>query len=364
MHSLKQRFDKKECSTGMSGQATAAREFEMARNILLLVMLCLCFASVALTQTSVGTTQVAGTVFVADSQGPSYVPGAKVTLLSSTIAIEQDTDPEGRFSFSGLAPGPYRIAAQFPGLEADKSITVEPGKPVNVALELKPSAVSTEITVTANPADAKADDSTGTISATEVRDAPNQNERAENILALIPGVVRGPDGRINIKGARNTQSGALMNGANVTDPATGSAAFDVPIDVVASVQVISNPYDPQYGKLTGAVSTMDTKTSDYEKFHFSVQNIMPRVRVREGSIFGVGGATPRMTITGPVMKDRIAFTQSVEYRFVRTPVNSLPAFERDTTLQGVNSYTQVDLNLTPKQTATVYPLEHPATERT
>ena len=43
----------------------------------------------------------------------------------------------------------------------------------------------------------------------------------------------------------------------------------------------------------------------------------------------------------------------MEYRFIRTPVNSLPAFERDTTLEAVNSYTQFDLNLTPTQTATV-----------
>ena len=60
-----------------------------------------------------------------------------------------------------------------------------------------------------------------------------------------------------------------------------------------------------------------------------------------------------MTFTGPLIKDRIAFTQSLEYRFVRTPVNSLPPLQRDTTLEGYNSYTQSDLNLSPKQTATV-----------
>jgi hypothetical protein len=79
----------------------------------------------------------------------------------------------------------------------------------------------------------------------------------------------------------------LVNSANVTDPATGSPGLDVPIDVVASVQVISNPYDPQYGKLTGAVSTIDTKTSDYETLHLSIQNIVPRIRARrQHSRFG------------------------------------------------------------------------------
>jgi len=171
--------------------------------------------------------------------------------------------------------------------------------------------------------------------------------------------VRGPDGRINLKGARNTQSGALVNSANATDPATGSPGIAVPIDVVSSVQVISNPYDPQYGKLTGAVASIETKTSNFEAFHYSVQNFIPRARVRDNTVFGIGAATPRATITGPLWADHIAVTQSIEYRFVRTPVNSLPPFERDTTLVSVNSYTQFDFNLTPKQTATVSVVVYP-----
>jgi hypothetical protein len=64
-------------------------------------------------------------------------------------------------------------------------------------------------------------------------------------------------------------------------------------------------------------------------------------------------ATPRMTFTGPLVRQRAAFTQSLEYRFVRTPVNSLPPLERDTKLEGFNSYTQADFTPNSKQTATV-----------
>jgi len=60
-----------------------------------------------------------------------------------------------------------------------------------------------------------------------------------------------------------------------------------------------------------------------------------------------------MTFTGPIVKDRIAVTQSFEYRFVRTPVNSLPPLARDTKLESFDSYTQFDFILTLKQTATV-----------
>jgi outer membrane receptor for ferrienterochelin and colicin len=119
------------------------------------------------------------------------------------------------------------------------------------------------------------------------------------------------------------------------------------------VQVISNPYDPQYGKLTGTVSTVETKTGNYEDPHFTIQNIFPRPRVRDGSVMGIESATPRMTFTGPILKGKIAITQSFEYRFVETPVNSLPASQRDQKLEGFNSYTQFDFNISNRKTATV-----------
>jgi hypothetical protein len=172
-------------------------------------------------------------------------------------------------------------------------------------------------------------------------------------LPLVPGVVRGPDGHVNLKGTRNTQSGALVNSANVTDPVTGSPAMNLPVDVVASVKVISNPFDPEYGKFTGAVSSVETKTSDYAKFHFSFQNFIPRLRDRDGTIRGIGSATPRLTFTGPLVKDKIAITQSFEYRLVQTPVNSLPALQRDTKLESFDSYAQFDYTVSPKQTASV-----------
>jgi outer membrane receptor for ferrienterochelin and colicin len=298
--------------------------------------------------------QIQGTVFVQDSQGQSCVPNAKVMLLAPVV-METKTHESGKFEFRDVPPGTYIIEVEAPGLVATQEVTIEVAKVAQFSLELKPTTVQDSVTVTAAASESTAasPSPSGTVSASTLRNAPNIDDRAESILPTLPGVVRGPDGRINMKGARNTQSGALVNSANATDPATGSPGIAVPIDVVSSVQVISNPYDPQYGKLTGAVASLETKTSDFDTFHLSVQNFIPRARVRGGTVFGVGAATPRVTFTGPIWADHIAVTQSLEYRFVRTPVNSLPPFQRDTTLVSFNSYTQFDFNLTPKQTATI-----------
>jgi outer membrane receptor protein involved in Fe transport len=282
----------------------------------------------------------------------SLYAGAKVQA-SGSVTMQTQTNGEGQFAFNGLPAGTYRLTANAPGLEAEQTVTLRASQVVQVSLQLKPVRTTTTIDVGAADTAQKTPAPTQTIGEKTLRDAPNVNERFETLLPLVPGVVRGPDGHINMKGARNTQSGALVNSANVTDPATGSPAMNLPIDVVSSVEVVSNPYDPQYGKFTGAVSSVETKTGNYEKYHYSIQNVLPRWRDRDGSIVGIGAATPRATFTGPLVRDKLAFTQSLEYRFLRTPVNSLPPLERDTTLESVDSYTQGDLKISPTQTATV-----------
>jgi len=296
--------------------------------------------------------RVTGVVFVRDSSGGRSFVGGATVKLSGPVVLETQTDEKGNYAFPPVGPGAYRIEAFLSGLEAAQTISVGAGKIVRTELQLKPADVKSSVTVTATASETKDPAPSETISEKTLRDAPNVNERFESSLPLVPGVLRGPDGHINLKGARNTQSGALVNSANVTDPVTGGPAINLPIDVVSSVQVISNPYDPQYGKFTGAVSAVATKTGDYEKFHFSFQNFIPRLRDRDGTIAGIGAATPRMTFTSPLVKGRVAVTQSFEYRFVRTPVNSLSALQRDTKLESFDSYTQFDFIITPKQTAT------------
>src|SRR6266481_6355681 len=331
--------------------AKPQRTLPMRRVFIAFVAACSLTSPGVFGQTPAATGRVEGAVFVGVSSGHAFAAGATVRL-SGPVVLETETDEHGNYTFAAVASGTYRIEAFLSDLEAAQSISVEAGKIVRAELQLKPADVKSSVTVTATASETKDPAPSETISEKTLRDAPNVNERFESSLPLVPGVLRGPDGHINLKGARNTQSGALVNSANVTDPVTGGQAINLPIDVVSSVQVISNPYDPQYGKFTGAVATVATKTSDYDKFHFSIQNMLPRLRDRDGTIAGLGAATPRMTFTGPIMKGHIAITQSFEYRYIRTPVNSLPPFRRDTKLESFDSYTQFDFNITPKQTAT------------
>src|SRR3989442_2934335 len=256
--------------------------------------------------------------------------------------------------FNAPPPASYNLKALAPHMTATQTVVITAGTALEALLEMKVETVSESTNVTATSDTVVTQEAAGsnTVGESAVKNTPNVNERFESLLPLVPGVVRGPDGRINMKGARSSQNGSLVNSADVTDPVTGANAINLPIDVVSSVQVLSTPYDPEYGKFTGAVSKVETRTGSFNKFHVSAQNLFPRLRVRDDSIIGTGAASPGVTFSGPIMKDRIPFTQSFDYRFVRTPVNSLPPLQRDTKLESFDSYTQVDLNISPKQTAT------------
>jgi hypothetical protein len=312
-----------------------------------LVLLIPCLAKDNLTSGS-----IRGEVVTAAGDGePAVLPHARI-VLHGPANKETESDAQGAFVVDGLPPGIYDIEASAPGLTSTLSAEVKPGAAVQVPITLTIASVTNTVTVTGSePPPIEESTSKTTINQSVVQAAPNQNERVDSLLPLVPGVVRGIDGRINMKGASATQAGWLMNSTNVTDPATGGQAIKLPIDVVSSVQVSSNPYDPEYGKFTGAVASIETRSSNFNKFHLSFQNFLPRPRDRDGHIVGIGAFTPRLTVTGPIIKDRLAFTQSLEYRFVRTPVESLPPMRRDMTLESFDSFSQFDLKINDKQTA-------------
>jgi len=263
-------------------------------------------------------------------------------------------DQQAEWRIPDLAPGQYRVEASAPGLTGASVVTVSPGVETSISIELQIATVQESVTVTGDAERAATDGMAGesTVGHSAILNSPNKDDRIDSVLPLIPGVVRGPDGLINMKGARSSQGGALINSANVTDPVTGNPAMTLPIDVVQSVTVVSNPYDPQYGRMTGAVSSVETATGKFDGFHITAQNLVARPRSRGGDIVGIESWTPRIAVTGPIVKNRIAITQSFEYRFIRTPVSSLPPLSRDLKFEGVTSFTQVDVNLTSRQSLT------------
>jgi len=296
--------------------------------------------------------RIRGTVAAVTADRRQPLLGAVVTLGGAVLQgkkLQAVSDEDGAYDFTGLIAGDYVLSVEVPGFEKYEQrmmVAIEAAVVANILLQ--PTALNESVTVTAdeNQLDKTSSSVAGQISTTTLRNAPLVNERFQDALPLLPGVVRGPDGLLNIKGARASQSGVLVSSLNVTDPVTGNAAIELPLEAVETIQVYSNPYSAEYGKFTGALTSIETRSGS-NQWRYLVTNVLVRPRVREGHIVGVQSATPRIAVGGPIVKDKLFFFQGLEYRFVRTEVPSsrLPLLGRDNKLESFDSFTRVDYNV-------------------
>jgi hypothetical protein len=276
--------------------------------------------------------------------------GVTVTLSSDFVGdkrIQTTTDLEGQYEFSSLVAGDYIVTVEFSGFKKyEKKLSVQIEATVEHDILLQPVPLTENVTITDNRIDPEKTESTtpATITQEAMRDAPLIDQKFQDALPLLPGVVRGPDGNLNIKGTRPSQSGTLVSSLNVTDPVTGAPAIELPLEAVDTVQVHSNPYSSEFGKFTGAVTTIETRSGSND-LRYLFLGVLPRPRWRDGKIYGVGAATPRIAVGGPIKKDKLFFFQSVEYRFIRTNVPSLEALDehqRDIKRESFDSFTRLD----------------------
>ena len=86
-----------------------------------------------------------------------------------------------------------------------------------------------------------------------IRSLPERVADVRNAVPLLPGVVRTPEGKLQISGTPEYRSTFLVNSVDVTDPATGSFGATVPIDIIETVRVYKSPFLAEYGRFSSAV---------------------------------------------------------------------------------------------------------------
>ena len=294
---------------------------------------------------------VSGTVSLPSPDGQSVVvPGVTLTLTCDSGEPRNElSNEQGQFRFTDVPAGSCSIVADLQGFRsAVKTIMAKPDETTDVVLRLDLDALHEEVSVTAagtepSPIAAHVERMTATVMQT----APIASERFQDALPLIPGVVRGPDGLLNINGTRSNQSALMFNSADGTDPVTGEDAIELPIDAVSAVQVRGFAFAPEFGLSAGAVTTVETQRAG-DTWHATVNDLEPRLRRRAGEFRGIESWTPRFTTGGPIVSGRVSILESVQYEYSQTRVFGVPPFESDTKLQSFESYSRVDWSATAK----------------
>jgi hypothetical protein len=276
-------------------------------------------------------------------------PNARVTLLQIATKSAHSTvsSPTGDYSFSGLASGDYELTVALEGFETlVQRIKIDKGDK-HLDVQLQPRGQRTRVTVAGEKV-AIDPSSPESQSLGEMRLALKSaillDEQFQEVLPLIPGVLRGPDGLLHIKGARSTQSGAIVNSASVVDPVNGLSTLSLPLEAVNNVRVLPNPFSVEYGRFTGGLVEVQTRSGS-DDWRVGLHSFWPRVRFRDGSINGIRAFTPRFDLSGPLAKGRAYIFQAIDYHFVRTRVPSLNPPLDETVLESFDSFTQLDINL-------------------
>ena len=284
-------------------------------------------------------------------------------LVGVVVALypELETSPllttsgdTGEFVFEELSPGVYTAVAAREGYQETIYPTIELADDATVQVQMTMLfAYSEEVFI---------EEKIGTADLKDPRDKkvfpfwalealPLPTDQFVEALPLIPGVVRGPNGRLNFNGARASQSIMLVNGSNVTDPLTGAFAVELPLKAVETVEVHTLPYSAEFGTVTAAVTNVVTRAGG-DKWDVDFGSLWPSLRFRDGTVQGINSATPRVQVSGPLKKGKAWISQGFNFRFVRSRVYDVTVGADEQILESWDSFTQLDFKLGNANTLT------------
>ena len=216
---------------------------------------------------------------VVDATGAS-VPDATVTLTGPTGSKTTTTDSMGTFTFPLLIPGMYSVKIQKTGFKIASVSNVEvlTNRTNSVRIVLETGNVTETIEVSAS---AITVDTTSTAIGANLNDnfyekIPVQRGVA-SLFYLAPGVAGGgASGTANpsISGGSGLENQYVADGVDITDSAFGglgifsrvygSLGTGINLSFIKEVEVKTGGYEPQYGKSTGGIVQIVTKTGGNE----------------------------------------------------------------------------------------------------
>ncbi|SEA85723.1 outer membrane beta-barrel family protein [Pedobacter hartonius] len=205
------------------------------KNLLLIAFIFIGFSSFAQTKNGSVTGKV---VNAKDHQPVDFASVAVKNLKDTTQTSVINTQADGSFAISGLAPGPYRVTVAYLGLNNfNKEFTINAAAPAtalgeialeNTGLDLKTVVIKGVVT----PVVVKTDTVEYDAKAFKVR----ENAVVEDVLKKLPGVDVAKDGSIKAQGETITR--VRVDGKDFFGNDPLLATKNLPADMIDKIQVI------------------------------------------------------------------------------------------------------------------------------
>lgn len=303
---------------------------------------------------------------VTDPSGAA-TPGARVSAinLESGVAVNTESNAQGRYVIPLLMPGRYKVRVEHPGFKSFERSPIElrinDRIEVNVALEV--GQVSERVTVEAAAELLETASSSGgqVIDNRKITDLPLNGRNPLQLMTLATGVqfagstltyFRPFDTEINYsinggqRGMNEVQLDGVPNNALTYYTNLQQFAYVPPVEATQEFKVQTHTYDAQYGRTAGGVINLSIKPGT-NKPHGAVYEYMRRTGLSANTFANNASAKPRpdrladqygFELDGPVYipkayhgRDRTFFMVSYErYREIQPQpgLGSVPTAEQ------------------------------------
>jgi Carboxypeptidase regulatory-like domain len=272
---------------------------------------------------------------VVRDRAQAVVAGAKVSVINVQTNLNQEVTSaaDGSFHFLALPAGNYKITATAAGFRTYTAtdITVQVNDQLRIDITLQVGTISEEISVTANTVHVETENSQlgDVIDSKKMLALPLNGRSYLDLLGLQAGVapttagtllgsttsdrpVSGyitNAGNVSVNGQRETANAFLVNGGDVSEGRNLGAGLVPNLDSVEEFRLITNSFDAEYGKFSGAVMNAITK-SGTNGFHGDVFEFVRNDKLDAANFFTPQKSELRrnqfgFAVGGPFWKNKI-----------------------------------------------------------
>lgn len=260
-----------------------------------------------------------------------------LTNVNTHVNYETVTNDDGIYRLTGLLPGTYLANVSKDGFKSLTKSDIELHVQDEVALNfsLQVGSVSESVTVeSGEPLIQTQQASLGqVVEGRTVEEMPLNGRNVLNLVVLVPGVVAqggamgtptGTNifswGNYQIGGGAANQNASYIDGAPINVNYINLTALVPTQDAIQEFKVQTNNMGPEFGRFTGGVINLATK-SGTDAFHGSVYEFLRNKVLNANNFFNNANGQPKpaftqnqygLNIGGPIIKDKAFFFFSWE----------------------------------------------------